>query len=246
MIEFIPETGSTNADLAARLRAGEMVPEGDWLVTDRQSAGRGRQGREWLDGAGNFMGSTAVRLGFGDPPPASLALIAGLALHGVVAPLLVLPHTAMLKWPNDLMIGNAKLAGVLLEREGDSVVVGIGVNLASAPRISCRETIALGDICDAPTRNAFAAALTAQFAVELARWRAYGLPTVIARWQAAGHPSGTKLSIRLTIGLSIGEPGEPVLDGTFAGLTDDGQLQLRLGDGSLRIVNAGEVRFRQE
>ncbi|RYY32451.1 MAG: biotin--[acetyl-CoA-carboxylase] ligase, partial [Sphingomonadales bacterium] len=54
MIRTVPETGSTNADLLAALRGGELVGEGDWLVADRQTAGRGRQGREWFDGAGNF------------------------------------------------------------------------------------------------------------------------------------------------------------------------------------------------
>ena len=233
MIEFVPETGSTSADLAARLRAAEAISEGYWLAADRQTAGRGRQGREWFDGAGNFMGSTVVHLGFGDPAPGSLALLAGLALHEVISAHLPPPHRAMLKWPNDVMIGGAKLAGILLEREGDAVVLGIGVNLASAPMLADRATIALADCTAAPTRDQFAEQLAAQFAVELARWRAYGLSSVIARWRAAGHPPGTRLSI-------------DGLAGSFAGLTDEGLLQLRLGDGSLHVVNAGEVRLEQE
>ena len=230
MIETLAETGSTSADLIARLRAAEAIPEGHWLVADRQTAGRGRQGREWFDGAGNFMGSTVVHLGFGDPAPGSLALLAGLALYEVIS-----AHSpgAMLKWPNDVLIGTAKLAGILLEREGDAVVIGIGVNLASAPRLADRATIALAECTAAPTRDQFAEQLAAQFAVELARWRAYGLSSVIARWLVAGHPPGTRLSI-------------DGLAGTFAGLTDEGLLQLRLGDGSLHVVNAGEVRLEQE
>ena len=113
-----------------------MLPEGHWLVADRQTAGRGRQGREWFDGAGNFMGSTVVHPAFGDPAPGSLALLAGLALHRGHRHAPATAPRAMLKWPNDVMIGNAKLAGILLEREGDTVVVGIGVNLVSAPRIA--------------------------------------------------------------------------------------------------------------
>ena len=233
MIEFIPQTGSTSADLVARIRAAEFIPEGHWLIADRQSAGRGRQGREWFDGAGNFMGSTVVHLGFGDPPPGSLALLAGLALHEVISTKLPTPHRAMLKWPNDVMIGSAKLAGILLEREGDAVVVGIGANLASAPSVPDRTTIALADLATPPGRDQFAEHLANQFAVELARWRAYGLPSVIARWLAAGHPLGTMLEVD---GLS----------GSFAGLTDEGLLQLRLGDSSLVIVNAGEVRLIQD
>ncbi len=232
MLEYIPQTGSTSADLAARLRSGDLVPEGHWLIADRQTSGKGRQGREWFDGAGNFMGSTVVHPGFGDPPPGTLALLAGLALYEVVA---ILAPEAQLKWPNDLMIGNAKLAGILLERQGEAVVVGIGVNLASAPQLADRETIALSAITSAPDRNMFAADLARQFDLELSRWRDFGLEPIINRWLAAAHPIGTPLD--------IGEPGEIPLSGTFAGLSHDGALQLRLADGTERVIHAGEVRF---
>ncbi len=235
MIEFISETGSTNADLVARLRRGEIVLEGHWLVADRQNAGYGRQGREWLGGAGNFMGSTLVRLKYGDPPPGSLALLAGLALHEVIATRLPPPCRAVLKWPNDVMIASAKLAGILLEKAGDAVIVGIGVNLASSPPLPGRATLALSDLTPAPDRDMFASDLASQFAVELVRWRAYGLGPVLVRWLAAGHPIGTPLR--------IGEPGDAPLEGKFAGLTEDGALQLGLPDGGLRIIYAGEVRL---
>lgn len=233
MIETIPETGSTSADLAARLRGGASVREGDWLVADRQTAGRGRQRREWFDSAGNFMGSTVVHRRPGDPEQPSLALVAGLALQAVVPP----EAGALLKWPNDVMIGTAKLAGILLEREGDAVIVGIGVNLVCAPRLADRETVALSDIATAPGRDAFAATLARQFAVEIERWRNFGVAPIVRRWQGAAHPLGTPLH--------VGEPGETPLEGTFAGLTDDGALLLRLADGGTRAVHAGEVRFAQ-
>jgi BirA family transcriptional regulator, biotin operon repressor / biotin---[acetyl-CoA-carboxylase] ligase len=229
VIEVVAQTGSTSADLAARLRAGEHVPEGHWRVADSQTCGRGRQGREWLDGAGNFMGSTVVRSRFGDPPLASLSLLAGVALHEVVAPL---APTALLKWPNDLMVGTAKLAGILIEGEGDCAVVGIGVNLVNAPHLPDRTTIALSDLAAAPPRDEFAVALAQQFDLELERWRNFGLAPIVARWLKAAHPLGTALTI---------EPEG--LSGTFAGLTPDGALQLRLGDGTTREVHAGEVRL---
>jgi BirA family transcriptional regulator, biotin operon repressor / biotin---[acetyl-CoA-carboxylase] ligase len=232
MIEYIPQTGSTNADLAARLCAGELVPEGHWLIADRQTSGKGRQGREWFDGAGNFMGSTVVHPSYGDPPPSTLALLAGLTLYEVVA---ALAPQAQLKWPNDLMICKAKLAGILLEREGEAVVVGIGVNLTSAPQLPDRDTIALAAIAPAPDRNMFGADLARQFDLDLSRWRDFGLEPIINRWLAAAHPVGTPLD--------IGEPGEVPLSGTFAGLSHDGALQLRLADGTERVVHAGEVRF---
>lgn len=231
MIEYLAETGSTSADIVARLRAGDFVPEGHWLVADRQTAGKGRQGREWFDGAGNFMGSTAVHQRFGDPDLASLALVVGLAVREAVGTRLPIGTDARLKWPNDLMIGTAKLAGILLERVADSVVIGVGVNLASAPDLPDRETIAL----NSPDRDAFAADLARQFDIELDRWRSFGLAPIVQRWLAAAHPLGTLLS--------VGEPGEEALKGSFAGLSDDGALLLRLAGGGTRVIHAGEVRL---
>lgn len=237
MIQTVQETGSTNADLAARLRGGEVVAEGDWLVAERQTAGRGRQGRTWFDGYGNFMGSTVVRLGPGDPPAPTLALLCGLALHEVVAPLVPAPGVALLKWPNDVMIGQAKLAGILLERVGDSVIVGIGVNLAHAPEVAGRETIALSAFGPAPDRDHFARNLAIQFAQELERWRSFGIELLVRRWQAAAHAQGTALA--------VGEPGEVPVYGQFAGLTPDGALQLRFADGTTQVIHAGEVRLAE-
>ena len=230
MIEYVTQTGSTSADLAARLRAGEHVPEGHWLVADRQTAGRGRQGRIWTDGAGNFMGSCLVHLRLGDPAPASLALLAGLVLHEVLAPMLPAPHRAMLKWPNDLLIGGAKLAGILLEVQNSAVIVGIGVNLAQAPDIADRATVSLAALGVAPARDAFAQALARQFDLELERWRNFGLAPIVNRWLVAAHPPGTRLC-------ADGQQG------TFAGLSAEGNLQLRLADGATRTIHAGEVNL---
>lgn len=234
MIEFVPETGSTNADIAARLRAGEFVPEDCWLVADRQSAGRGRQGRDWFDGNGNFMGSTLVHLQAGDPAPATLSLLTGLAVYEAISGCPGAQGSMiMLKWPNDVMAGGAKLAGILLERIGDAVVVGIGVNLVSAPEVPDRETIALADLGAEPKRDTFAEDLARIFHLELERWRNFGLAPIIKRWLAVAHPKGTPLAVKVS--------GEATLTGTFDGLGEDGSLQLRLADGSSRVIHAGEV-----
>ncbi|MFM5917462.1 MAG: biotin--[acetyl-CoA-carboxylase] ligase [Novosphingobium sp.] len=235
MIHTVASTGSTNADLIARLAARERLAEGDWLVADRQIAGRGRQGRTWFDGHGNFMGSTVVQLTASDPPAGTLALLAGLAVIEAIGPLVPPPHLPMLKWPNDILIGAAKLCGILLERIGDSVVVGIGVNLCAAPEIDGRKTIALNAFGPAPDRDTFAGQLAQHFDTELERWRSFGLEPLIRRWQAAAHPHGTPLL--------VGEPGEIPVAGQFAGLDNTGALQLRLADGTTRTVHAGEVRL---
>ncbi|MCB2080207.1 MAG: biotin--[acetyl-CoA-carboxylase] ligase [Novosphingobium sp.] len=238
MIEVLKEAGSTNAELMDRLSRGERVSEGDWLVADRQVAGRGRQGREWLGGAGNFMGSTVVHIGHGDPDLATLSLVTGLAVREAIAAMVPSEAPPMLKWPNDLLIDGAKLCGILLERTGDAVVVGVGVNLAIAPQVEGRRTIALANICEAvPDRDVFAQAVARQFDMELDRWRSFGTAPMINRWQAAAHPVGTHLAVDDCV---LGR-----IEGSFAGLANDGGLQLRLPDGTTKTIHAGEVHFAQ-
>jgi len=233
LIRVVAETGSTNADIAHALQAGQLWPEGDWLVADRQTTGRGRLGREWCDGAGNFMGSTVVHRRHGDPAAASLALMSGLALHEAVSGCLAGAGPVTLKWPNDVMAGSAKLAGILLEARQDSVIIGIGVNLVGAPKLPDRKTVSLADLGAAPPRDEFAGVLAEVFARELERWRTAGTAPLFRRWQAAAHPVGTALTVN--------PPGEAPVSGRFAGLADDGNLRLGLADGSIRTVHAGDV-----
>lgn len=233
MIRTVAETGSTNADLLDRIRAGEQVLEGEWLVADRQTAGRGRQGRGWFDGHGNFMGSTVVRAMPGDPPAHTLSLVTGIALHEAVMPFCPDDRMPMLKWPNDLLVGGAKLSGILLESTGSAVVVGVGVNLKRAPDLPDRSTIALSAFGPAPDRDFFAAELARNFADILQRWRTYGLEPILRQWSALASPLGTPLSVH--------EPGGALIAGEFAGLAEDGSLRLRLADGTSRAIHAGDV-----
>ncbi len=238
MIHTVAETGSTNADLVARLRAGEYLPEGDWLVAERQTAGRGRQGRSWFDGFGNLMGSTAIHLTGSDPPAHTLALVASLALYEAIVPLLPDPSALTLKWPNDLMLNTGKMSGILLEREGRSVVLGIGVNLAAAPDLPDRRTASLADVGPAPDRELFASILACHFSRELERWRQFGVEPIRSRWLAAAHPVGTPIAVH--------DGSGETLAGEFAGLSPEGSLLLRLEDGTTRAIHAGDVMLAQE
>nr|WP_246553645.1 biotin--[acetyl-CoA-carboxylase] ligase [Sphingopyxis soli] len=231
-IERIAETGSTNADLLARLASGEQVGEGHWLVADRQTAGRGRLGRAWGDGHGNFMGSTVVHLTAGDPSPATLALVAGVALARAVAALAP-GVTAILKWPNDLLIDGAKCAGILLERTGASVVMGIGVNLVSAPDLPDRATASLADKGARLDRDRFAEALAIAMADALWTWRQEGVGSIVNAWLPRGHPVGTPLHV-----------SEQGIDGLFDGLAPDGALRLRVAGGGTMLLHAGDVELR--
>ncbi len=228
LIQTVPETGSTNADLLALARDG--VPEGLWLRAERQTAGRGRQGRAWVSPVGNFYGSTLVRLRPGDPAAATLGFVAAVALAEGVRSLRATP---LLKWPNDLLIDGAKLSGILLERAAEAVVVGIGVNLAHHPDLPDRATTSLAAHGTPVAPNAFAELLADGFARWLARWRAERFAPVRSRWLALAHPRGTALSVAL--------PGSDALEGLFDGLDADGALILRLAAGERRVIHAGDV-----
>lgn len=235
MIDIVPQTGSTNADIAARLRSGEGWAEGRWLVARRQTAGRGRQGREWFDGAGNFMGSTVVALAEAGPPPATLSFVAALAVRDAAAGAMGDNEALALKWPNDVMLSGGKLSGILLEMVRGHIVVGIGVNLAKAPQLSDRKTAALTDVGPSPELETFAASLAAAFDRRLEAWRTYGLGAVLhAFLNQSIHAQGSPLTVHDTDG--------SVLSGSFAGLEEsDGALRLRLADGSERVIRAGDI-----
>src|SRR4051812_7859274 len=230
-IRTIAETGSTNDDLAAFARAG--APEGSWLRADLQTGGKGRQGRAWVSPPGNLHASTLVRLRPGDPPAPSLALVAAVALHETAkafAPATLTGRApGQIKWPSALIAGVAKLAGILLEREGEGVIAGFGVTLAPHPADTPRPATSLAALAGAaPEPAAFLDALADAFARWLARWRGEGIAPIRAAWLAAAHPIGSALST------SEGE-------GLFEGLDETGALRLRLADGTTRIIHARDV-----
>jgi BirA family transcriptional regulator, biotin operon repressor / biotin---[acetyl-CoA-carboxylase] ligase len=224
----VERTASTNADMLTLAANG--APEGSWLRAVEQTAGRGRLGRAWVSPPGNLYASTIVRLARGDPNPATLALVASVALDETLRAYGAEPR---IKWPNDIFIGDAKLTGILLERAGEAVVVGIGVNLAHHPEALDRPVTSLAaQGLGAPDPDAFLHDLAEAFARWLALWRT-GLGPVRSRWLERAHPVGTALSVRL--------PDQPPLDGLFDGLTPDGALRLRLPSGQVQVIHAGDV-----
>ncbi|WP_267393590.1 biotin--[acetyl-CoA-carboxylase] ligase [Sphingomonas sp. GC_Shp_1] len=231
MIRTVAETGSTNADMLLLARAG--AEEGLWLRAERQTAGRGRQGRAWTSPPGNLSASTLVRVRPTDAAAASLALMAAVALHETVSVYLGSAARAVLKWPNDLLVAGAKLSGILLERVDDAVVIGIGVNLAHHPDLPDRATTSLAaqgaTVAPADLLETLAEAVGRW----LSRWRGEGLSPIRSAWLDAAHPIGTALSARL--------PDGSTADGLFDGLDAHGALILRLATGERRVIHAADV-----
>ncbi|MEM7664402.1 MAG: biotin--[acetyl-CoA-carboxylase] ligase [Pseudomonadota bacterium] len=234
MIKLIAETGSTNDDLIAALQAHQKFDEGYWLIADRQVAGRGRQGREWHDGNGNFMGSTVVSLQSGEYPGTTLNLPISLAVRETIAEFIPDATEITLKWPNDVLLRGAKVSGILMELFEFQVVVGVGINLAHAPDLPDRATIALADILDeAPSRDVFAKRLVHHVEAEIGKWRKMGEAGIRPRWLSYAHPRGTKLAIH--------DEGGGKVEGMFDGLAPSGALLLKMPDGKVRTIHAGDA-----
>lgn len=191
-------------------------------------------GRIWESPAGNLLASTIVRLHASDPPASTLAFVAALAVYDTVRQ--IAPEISVqIKWPNDLLSGEgAKLCGMLLERAGGAVVVGIGLNLVSHPQGLTQPVTDLAALGARPPHpQAVVEILANAFAIWLERWRMGGMVGVAQSWQKVAHPIGTALTANL--------PDGTAAEGLYAGLTEEGALQLRLADGSIRAIHAGDV-----
>ena len=134
----------------------------------------------------------------------------------------------MLKWPNDLLLANDKLAGILLERSDDRIAAGFGVNLASGPSLADRIAACLHG---AVAPQEFAPLLAGSFSRRLAQWRSGG-ESLRSDWLGRAHPLGTLLTVHVT--------ADEKVSGRFAGLEPDGALRLQTASG-VEVVRAGDV-----
>jgi BirA family transcriptional regulator, biotin operon repressor / biotin---[acetyl-CoA-carboxylase] ligase len=191
-------------------------------------------GRTWDSASDNMFASTIVRVSPGDPVASSLAFVVALAAYETARQ--IAPEVAVqIKWPNDLLTaGGAKICGMLLERAGDAVVVGIGMNLFDHPKGMERAVTDLRT-CGAnpPHAQAVVEILAESLKNWLQRWRIGGLEPILKSWQQVAHTHGTALSVKL--------PNGEMLQGLYVGLDGDGALRLRLADGEIHAIHAADV-----
>lgn len=240
-VRLLEETDSTNAEARRLAEAGESGPL--WIVARRQSAGRGRRGREWIDQTGNLSATLLTTLRRAPAEAAQLTFVAALAVADLVDGF-VPPSLVTIKWPNDVLLAGDKVSGILIESGSHAngslwLAVGIGVNLARAPSGTDRPATALadhlrGDVTAVPTVEAAAAILARTFAVWMERWETLGFQPVLDAW-AARAPG--------LDGPAVARLGHETVNGRAEGLDPDGALRLRLADGSLRLISAGDVFF---
>lgn len=220
---------STNAEALRRMEEG-CARHGDVFVAAVQTAGRGRAGRSWRSLPGNLH-ATIVAIPPEGRNPAELAFVAGLAAMNALAD--AAPGAAFtLKWPNDVLCGGRKIAGVLIEGGETGYAVGVGMNLVSAP-----------DAVRAPATSLRAAGVTADASGMLDRlrrfftvwhdlWAGEGFAAVRDPWLASAHRCGDIVAAETASGR---------IEGRFAGLDDDGALALIDASGVRRRILSGDV-----
>jgi BirA family biotin operon repressor/biotin-[acetyl-CoA-carboxylase] ligase len=226
--------GSTNAEALACARAGERGPL--WVTARAQSAGRGRRGRTWVSEPGNLYATLLLT----DPAPperaAQLSFVAALATHDAIAACApALAARLSFKWPNDVLIDGAKLAGILIDAEGARpllVAVGIGVNCRHHPAAADFSATDLAAAGAAAAVEELFGALSIAMVHRLREWDA-GFAPIRAAWLARAGGLGSELTARL------GSRGD--LTGRFETLDEAGRLVLRLPDGNVETIAAGEV-----
>jgi BirA family transcriptional regulator, biotin operon repressor / biotin---[acetyl-CoA-carboxylase] ligase len=238
--------GSTNAEAMAQAREGERGPK--WFVTTEQTAGRGRRHRPWIAPRGNLASSILEVMDISPAVAATLGFAAGLALESALQTVSLEARLRAagsdqlkfgLKWPNDVLAGRQKLAGILLEAEalpnGLAVVVGIGTNVVAAPE---------GTPTPATSLNALGVQIGAEelFGALSDAWVEFrgiwsngrGFAEIRTLWLERAAGLGEKVAI---------ETGNSTLEGTFDTIDEAGCLIVRTADGRRMPVAAGEVYF---
>jgi len=227
-LEIFDALASTSDSCTARARAGE--PAGLAVLTHRQTSGRGSRGRSWQAPAGNLNLSLLLRPTCPAAEAGMFSLLAGIAIAEALEKFFAPP--TMLKWPNDVLIGAAKLAGVLIDAAPngpnlDWLVIGIGMNLHHAPEIPGRQTTSLAAHGVELMPEQVAWAILERFSA----WADAAPGQIREQWLARAHPIGTKIEIA---------GAEDPRSGTFAGLSPRGELLLQSKD-RIEPVSTGDI-----
>ncbi len=236
----LDEVDSTNEE-ARRISKGGFDADQKplWIIANRQSAGRGRQGRDWFSPQGNLMCSLLLPLTGAGKNPAELGFVAGLALRDMLCAVVGESAAVRLKWPNDILLDGAKIGGILLETlDAPLIAIGMGLNLAHHPTDTPYPAISL----HAATRQSVAPhdaleKLAVCFDHWLSRWQADGFAAVRDAWCHHAYGLGEAIHVKLPHG---------DVAGVFESLNTDGQLVLRQPDDTIQHIAAGDVFFNQK
>ncbi|MEE9380188.1 MAG: biotin--[acetyl-CoA-carboxylase] ligase [Hyphomonadaceae bacterium] len=238
-VQWFDVIDSTNLEAARRVKAGQF--EDCWLVAHQQSAGRGRLGRVWQSQPGNLYATALFHFDGSLVDASKIPFVAGLAVSDVVhefAP----GADARLKWPNDVRVDGAKLAGILIEAgaldEGVWVAAGFGLNIAHSPNDVGQPTTCLADLRDnsVVTPETALEALCVAFSKRLQQL-SNGFASIRADWLARAEGLGKTVRVK---------HGDEHVEGIFEDMDETGALILRLPGGARQTIRTGDVELVRE
>ena len=228
---------STNTEALALARRGETGPL--WVTARQQTSGRGRRGNAWISTPGNLY-ATLLVCDPAEPENApQLSFVAALAVHdAIVGRAAALREKLALKWPNDVLFGGQKLAGILIESENVearlAVAIGIGVNCMHHPVETAYPATDLAAAGAAVSAEDLFFALSSAMVRRLEQWqRGAGFQSIRTDWLDLAAGMGGEMRVRL--------PKNREFVGRAEALDERGQLLLRLADGTLQTITAGDV-----
>lgn len=237
-IEAYDELDSTNAEARRRAEAGEGGPV--WITALTQTAGRGRRGRSWQTASGNLAATLLLTTNKPAGEAAQISFVAALAAADLAETCLG-PGAAQLKWPNDVLVHGRKAVGILVESGVGTdgllwLAVGIGINLAHAPQDVERPATSFAEHMTVPPPAPLDAleVLATRFEHWRACWTREGFAPIARAWTVKAHGLGEACEARL--------PNQTIR-GVALGLDSDGALRLKLDDGAILRITAGDVFF---
>lgn len=241
MLEISDTVDSTNTQLM--LRAAQGAPHGLVLAAETQTAGRGRRGRAWQSGIGSTLTFSLLwRFAQGARELAGLSLAVGIALVNTLRA--AGAGEAQLKWPNDVIVRGGKLAGILIEMQGDvlgpsAAVIGIGINVRHDQRVRAAAGQPVADLETAGgaviDRNVLLANLLVELNAILQRFSSGGFAPLREEWQVLHAHQNRPVRLML--------PDDSEVTGMARGVADDGVLLLETAQGIVRY-HSGEVSLR--
>jgi BirA family biotin operon repressor/biotin-[acetyl-CoA-carboxylase] ligase len=240
-VEVVPVIDSTNTDLMRRIQAGQCPAQGHALLAEMQQAGRGRRGKVWQSPFGaNLYLSYYWRLDDGLQAAMGVSVVIGLAVSDALAQLYGLQ--VALKWPNDIYLDKRKLAGILVELDGQMegpchLVIGVGINLLMPDSVAALIDQPWQDLSSKVgklDKNRLAAQLIICIHTRLAQYRAEGMAVMVKQWNALNVFAGEMVSL---------STGTQHWQGICEGIDQQGALLLRQ-DGDIKAYFGGELSLR--
>jgi BirA family biotin operon repressor/biotin-[acetyl-CoA-carboxylase] ligase len=237
ILHHYPTIGSTNDEAKKLMEDG--APEGTVVWADIQTAGRGRQGRRWVSDQGNLYASVLLRPSCSVQEVSQLSFVAALAVGETIVPYLKKPDELYYKWPNDLILRDSKVSGILLEANsqfGEKVeecIIGIGLNITSAPTQAAYPTTRLQDhaVHEVNMEKLFSECLqNIDFYYHF--WKEKKFLILRNKWLTRAYRLCKDISVKV---------GESEIQGQFLGLGMDGSLMLKEKDGEVLNLNSAEV-----